>query len=71
MDYVKWWDKLPKWAKFLLAFFFGGILLGIYRIIKGHIIAGIIWIICGGFVIGWIWDLVTIVLHDKVTLFAD
>lgn len=53
MGYVKWWDKLPKWAKFLLAFFAGWLVLGVYRILKGHLIAGIIWLICGGFVIGW------------------
>ncbi|HNZ74441.1 MAG TPA: TM2 domain-containing protein [Bacilli bacterium] len=71
MGYVKWWDQLPKWAKFLLAFFAGWLVLGVYRILKDHLIAGIIWLVCGGFVIGWAWDWISILMYNKVTLFAD
>ncbi len=69
-SYVKFIDELPKILKIVLALpGLDGIFYGIYRICKGRLIAGILWIVLG-FAILWIIDIITIVLHDKVTFFV-
>ena len=73
------YEALPKLAKILLQIFFGYLIGGIYRIIrfleKGNIvtlIVGILALVTGvGNVIIWIADLVTEILADKITVFAD
>lgn len=69
MEFVNAFDKLSKLIKFILTFFFGVILGGIYRIIKGRVIVGVIWILTAGFFgIGVLIDLVTVVLDNKYTV---
>ena len=76
-DIVKFFDNLPWIVKLILAFpFIDGIAYGIYRIAKGldkndmlMVIAGIVWILVGWAIL-WIIDLVTVILHGKVTVFA-
>lgn len=57
-------------VKIILAFLFGPILWGIYRIVESKgilgILWGILWIITGGlFGIGWIIDFVFTILNGK------
>lgn len=75
-SYIKFMDGLPVWAKFILALPAFHILWAIYRIAKGIkknnivlLIVGILWIFIG--IVATIIDLVTIVLHGRVTVLAD
>jgi len=69
MEFVNAFDKLSKLIKFILTFFLGWIIGGIYRIIKGRVIVGVIWILTGGFFfIGVLIDLITVVLDNKYTV---
>ena len=67
-------DSLPWIAVLLLVIFVDGIYGGIYRITKGDmlgIVAGIVWIVTGGvFGIGWLIDLITVIVHKKITVLA-
>lgn len=73
------YESLPKIAKILLQIFFGYIIGGVYRIVrffeKGNIItlvAGILVLVTGvGNVIAWVVDIVTEILADRITVFAD
>lgn len=66
-EYVKMIDGLPLILKIILALpGIDGIAYGLYRIAKGRLIIGLLWIFLG-FAILWIIDLVTVVLHGKVT----
>ncbi len=76
-DIVKFFDNLPWIIKLILAFpFIDGIAYGIYRIAKGldkndmiMVLAGIVWLLVGWAIL-WIIDLITVILHGKVTVFA-
>lgn len=69
MEFVREYDKLNVIVKFILTFFFGALIGGIYRILKGRIIWGVLWIITGGlFGIGWLIDIITVILHNKYTV---
>jgi tryptophan-rich sensory protein len=64
-------DKLGWLANLILTIFFGPIVQGINRILRGRVIIGILWIITGGlFVIGWIIDIITVLIHKKITFLA-
>ena len=73
------YESLPKIAKILLQIFFGYLIGGVYRIIrfceKGNVVtlvAGILVLVTGvGNAIAWVVDLVTEILSDKITVFAD
>ncbi|MFA6368704.1 MAG: hypothetical protein WCX10_09140 [Bacteroidales bacterium] len=69
-EYVKFFDGLPLIVKIILCLpGLDSIFAGIYRICKGHIIAGIIWILCGWAIL-WIIDIVNLIMHGKLTVFA-
>ena len=69
MEFVNAFDKLSKLIKFILTFFLGVILGGVYRILKGRVIVGVLWILTAGFGgIGVIIDLITVVLDNKYTV---
>ncbi|HBP25880.1 MAG TPA: NINE protein [Acholeplasmatales bacterium] len=69
MEFVNAFDKLSKLIKFILTFFLGVILGGVYRILKGRVIVGILWILTAGFFgIGVVIDLVTVLLDNKYTV---
>ena len=71
-------EQLPKVAKVLLIAFLGWIVGGIYRIVRytekkntTTLVVGIIGVIPPfGFIL-WATDLVSEILHDKITVFAD
>ncbi|MBQ3015999.1 MAG: hypothetical protein IJD79_04385 [Clostridia bacterium] len=76
---TKTYEDLPKIAKILLQIFFGYIISGVYRIIRFletkntiTLVVGILALVTGiGNGIFWIVDLVTEILHNKVTVLAD
>ncbi len=69
MEFVNAFDKQSKLIKFILTFFLGVILGGVYRILKGRVIVGVLWILTAGFGgIGVIIDLITVVLDNKYTV---
>ena len=79
MDLTKQYENLPKIVKIILQIFFGGIIGGIYRIIRYvenknviTLVAGILCLVTGiGNFIAWIVDLVTEILYNKITVLAD
>ena len=72
-------EELPKIIKILLVIFLGGLIGGLYRILKYvesknivTLIVGVVWLVTGGvFGIGWIVDLVTEITKDRITVLAD
>ena len=73
------YEALPKLLKVILQIFLGYIIGGVYRIIKfaekGNIITlvvGILVLFTGlGNALAWIIDLITEILSNKITVFAD
>ncbi|MCF7932886.1 MAG: hypothetical protein K9K93_06935 [Acholeplasmataceae bacterium] len=76
-DLIRAYDQLPFIAKLILALpGIDGIAWGIYRIVKGvehkdtvMLVAGILWIVLGA-TIFWIIDMITIIMYNKVVVFA-
>ena len=76
---TKQYEDLPKIAKILIQIFLGWIVSGLYRILKYFetknvvtLVVGIVLFVTGGgFGIIWIVDLVTEILHNKITVLAD
>ncbi len=72
-------ESLPKIGKVLLLIFFGWIIGGVYRILRFletknivTLVVGILALCTGvGNLICEIADIVTEILHNKITLFAD
>ena len=79
MDLTRQYEDLPKIVKIILQLFFGGIIGGIYRIVryveKNNVVTLVVGILClvtgiGNF-IAWIVDLVTEILYNRITVLAD
>lgn len=73
------YEALPKIAKVLIQLFLGGVIGGVYRILKFletkntvTLVVGILCLVTGiGNAIAWVVDLVTEILHNKITVLAD
>lgn len=73
------YEELPKIVKIILQIFFGGLIGGIYRIIRFTetnniitLIAGLIFLLTGiGNFIAWLVDLVTEITSDRITVLAE
>ena len=73
------YESLPQLAKIVLQFFFGVVIGGIYRILRYvetrnivTLVVGIVGLVTGvGNVVMWIVDLVTEVISNRITVFAD
>lgn len=71
------YEALPKIAKVLIQFFLGYPVSVVYRILKFletkntvTLVVGILCLVGLGFVF-WVIDLVTEILHNKITVLAD
>lgn len=75
---MKLFDNLPRIVKLILQFFFGGIISGVYRIVKGVVEGKVVVIIVGvlalftgvGNIIFWVIDFITLLLHDDISVLA-
>ncbi len=76
-ELTSWYDSLPLWVKILVQVIGGAIVGGIYRILKFvenknvvTLVAGILNFVGLCFVF-WVVDIVTQVMHGKITVLAD
>ncbi len=77
--YTQKYEELPKIVKIILQIFLGGLIGGIYRIIRFvetknvvTLVVGILVLVTGiGNLIAWIVDLITEILHIRITVLAD
>ena len=73
------YEALPKIVKIIIQLVLGAVVGGIYRIVRfletGNtvtLVAGILVLVTGiGNLIAWVVDLVTEILNDRITVFAD
>ena len=73
------YEDLPKIAKILIQIFLGGVIGGIYRIIRFTetknvvtLVVGLLTLFTGvGNGIAWVVDLVTEILYNKISVLAD
>jgi uncharacterized membrane protein HdeD (DUF308 family) len=73
------YEALPKIVKVLLQLFLGGLIAGIYRIVRFletknvvTLVVGILVLVTGiGNLIAWIVDLVTEITQNKISVLAD
>lgn len=73
------YEALPKIAKVLLQLFLGGVIGGIYRIIRFTETKNVVTLVIGlltlftgiGNAIAWIVDLITEITSNKITVLAD
>ena len=72
------YEELPKILKVILQIFFGGLIGGVYRIIRFFetknivtLVVGILFLITGiGNFIAWIVDLITEIFSNRITVLA-
>ena len=77
--YTQKYEELPKIVKIILQIFLGGLIGGIYRIIRFvetknvvTLVVGILVLVTGiGNLLAWIVDLITEILHNRITVLAD
>lgn len=79
MKLTEKYESLPKIAKIILQIFFGGLIGGIYRIIRftetSNVVTLVVGILClvtgiGNF-IAWVVDLITEILNNRISVLAD
>ena len=76
---TKTYEELPKIAKILIQLFLGAIVGGIYRIVRYFETKNVVTLVVGllvtftgiGNAIAWVVDLVTEILHNRITVLAD
>ena len=79
MKITETYENLPKIAKILLQIFFGGLIAGVYRIVRYFetknivtLVVGILVLVTGvGNFIAWVVDLVTQITKNRITVLAD
>ena len=79
MDITSKYEELPKLVKIILQIFLGGIIGGIYRIIRFletknvvTLVVGILVLVTGiGNLIAWVVDLITEIVSNRITVLAD
>lgn len=79
MKLTEQYENLPKIAKIILQLFLGGVIGGVYRIIRYTetknvvtLVVGILCLFTGiGNGIAWVVDLVTEILSNRITILAD
>lgn len=79
MNITAKYEELPKIAKIIIQAFLGGIIGGVYRIIRYletknivTLVVGLVGLVTGiGNFVLWVLDLISEVLNNKITFFAD
>ena len=79
MNYTAKYEELPKIAKIIIQVILGGIVGGIYRILRYletkntvTLVVGIVGLVTGiGNVVLWVLDLISEALNNKITFLAD
>jgi len=72
------YENLPKIVKILIQIFLGGVIGGIYRILRFletknvvTLVVGILVLVTGvGNFIAWVVDLITEIVHNRITVLA-
>ena len=78
-SFTKMYEDLPKIVKIILQLILGGLIGGIYRILRFvetknvvTLVVGILVLVTGiGNLIVWIADLITEILYNRITILAD
>lgn len=78
MKITEMYENLPKIVKILLQIFLGGVIGGIYRIVRFTetknvvtLVVGLLTLFTGiGNGIAWVVDLITEILHNRITVLA-
>ncbi len=73
------YESLPKLVKILIQLFLGGVIGGIYRIIRffetRNVVTLVVGLLCTftgvGNGIAWVVDLITELLYNRITVLAD
>lgn len=79
MKLTETYENLPKIVKILLQIFLGGVIGGIYRIVRFletknvvTLVVGLLTLFTGvGNFIAWVVDLITEIVHNRITVFAN
>lgn len=79
MNYTAKYEELPKIAKILIQVILGGIVGGIYRILRYletknivTLVVGVVGLVTGiGNAVLWVLDLISEATQNKITFFAD
>ena len=79
MKFTEQYEALPKIAKILLQVLLGGLIGGIYRILRYFetknivtLVVGILCLVTGvGNFIAWVVDLITEITQNKISVLAD
>ncbi len=79
MNYTAKYEELPKIAKIIIQVILGGLIGGIYRILRYletknivTLVVGIVGLVTGiGNFVLWVLDLISEILNDKITFMAD
>ena len=79
MKLTEKYEALPRIAKIILQIFFGGLIGGIYRIVRFTetqnivtLVVGILCLVTGiGNFLAWLVDLITEITQNKITVLAD
>jgi hypothetical protein len=79
MKLTETYENLPKIVKILLQIFLGGVIGGIYRIVRFletknvvTLVVGLLTLFTGvGNFIAWVVDLITEITKNRITVFAD
>ena len=78
-QYTDMYESLPKIAKIILQIFLGGLIGGIYRIVRYvetrnvvTLVVGVLALVTGvGNFVAWLVDLVTEITDNKIKILAD
>lgn len=79
MTITEQYEALPKIAKILLQVFLGGLISGLFRILRYFetknivtLVVGILCLVTGvGNLIAWVVDLITEITQNKISILAD
>ncbi len=79
MDIIAKYEELPQIVKIVLQVFFGGVIGGVYRILRYletknivTLVVGVVGLVTGiGNFVLWLLDLISEITNNKITFFVD